>query len=60
MLVPEVLKADPIKDHANGGNPFMEGVESAISGASSVGEAGLLAVCMTMAEVSAINQGGAT
>ena len=60
VLMPEVLKAEPAKDHANGGDPFMEGVESVISGASSVGEAGLLAVCMTMAEVSAINQGGAT
>lgn len=51
VLMPEVLKRDPAKDHANGGDPFMEKIESVIDGASSANEAGLLAICMTIAEV---------
>lgn len=53
ILMPEALKRDPAKDHADGGDPFMEKMESVISRSATVGEAGLLAMCMAMAEVSA-------
>lgn len=51
VLRPEFLSRNPDADHANGGDPFIESIEGAISNTGSVAEAGIIAIAMTMAEI---------
>ena len=46
VVLPELVHRNPQKDHGNG-NPFLNSLESVITGSSSVTEAGLLAMALT-------------
>ena len=50
VLIPEAVKCDPQAEHGDG-DPFMNSLESLTEGTSSVGEAGLLAVAFTLAQM---------
>ena len=45
VVLPELVHRNPQKDHGNG-NPFLNSLESVITGSSSVTEAGLLAMAL--------------
>ncbi len=49
--MPELVRCDPAREHVEG-DPFMNTLESLIQGSDSATEAGLLAIAVTMSEVS--------
>lgn len=51
VLMPEMVKHDPNVEHVNGGDPFMESLETIINGSDSIAEAGIGVIAMTMAQL---------
>ena len=53
VLMSETVTVNPQKDHADGGDPFMETLEVLISKSDSATEAGILTMATTFAEIAA-------
>ncbi len=51
VVIPEAVKCEPNKDHANGGDLFMEKMEGLINSSDNAMEAGMLCILNTMAEI---------
>ena len=51
VKMPEMVRANPNVDHADGGDPFMESLESIIEGSDSIAEAGIGVIAATFAAI---------